>query len=77
MTGVISATFTPMTSSGTTPTTSSANPSYTYTTTNPATVGLSVTVQDTSQLDPAHSHVVKGVTNGITIQDGVDLRNYA
>jgi Tfp pilus assembly protein PilW len=43
----------------------------------PSSIQLMVSVKDVSQLDSEHSHVVPGVTNPITVQDGVSLRNYA
>jgi prepilin-type N-terminal cleavage/methylation domain-containing protein len=48
-----------------------------YSATNPAYVGLTVKVLDVSQLDNAvsPSRPAPGVSNWITLQDGVDLRN--
>ena len=43
----------------------------------PSSIQLSLSVRDISQLDSEHSHVVSGVTQPITVQDGVSLRNYA
>jgi hypothetical protein len=48
-----------------------------FSATNPAYVGITVKVLDVSQLDStsAPSHAVAGVSNWITVADGVDLRN--
>jgi prepilin-type N-terminal cleavage/methylation domain-containing protein len=43
--------------------------------TSPAFVGVAIRVQETSQLDSTGASQVRGVTNGVTLQDGVDLRN--
>jgi 3-deoxy-D-arabino-heptulosonate 7-phosphate (DAHP) synthase class II len=43
----------------------------------PSSIQLALAVQDTSQLDGEHTHLVTGVTNPITVRDGVSLRNYA
>jgi prepilin-type N-terminal cleavage/methylation domain-containing protein len=44
-----------------------------YTATNPAYVAITFKVLDVSQLDPSGAHAVDGITNPITLQDGVDL----
>jgi prepilin-type N-terminal cleavage/methylation domain-containing protein len=51
-----------------------AGPSYSAT--NPAYVGITLQVLDVSQLDntPSPSHVVRGISNWITVRDGVALR---
>jgi prepilin-type N-terminal cleavage/methylation domain-containing protein len=48
-----------------------------YDASNPAYVGITVKVLDVSQLDntASPSHSVPGVSNWITVQGGVDLRN--
>ena len=46
-----------------------------YSATSPAYVGITVKVLDVSQLDSTSSHAVSGVSNWITVQGGVDLRN--
>ena len=46
-----------------------------YSATNPAYVGISVKVLDTSQLDGSASHAVSGIASPITLQAGVDLLN--
>ncbi|MDQ6608090.1 MAG: type II secretion system GspH family protein [Actinomycetota bacterium] len=46
-----------------------------YSATNPAYVGITVKVLDVSQLDTSASHGVTGISNPITLQAGVDLRN--
>jgi prepilin-type N-terminal cleavage/methylation domain-containing protein len=48
-----------------------------YSAMNPAYVGITVKVLDVSQLDStgSPSHAVQGVSNWITVQGGVDLRN--
>jgi Tfp pilus assembly protein PilW len=66
--GVKSATFSPTSSSGT---------AMTLTATNPAYLGITLNVQDTSQLDRSQSTAVSGVSNPIVVQTGVDLRNFA
>jgi prepilin-type N-terminal cleavage/methylation domain-containing protein len=72
--GVQSATFTPIDSTGAVLASDAgtgSSPSY------PSSVNISLQVQDISQLDAQHSHVVQGVTNPITVQDGVSLRSYS
>jgi hypothetical protein len=44
---------------------------------DPAYIGIAVSVQVTSQLDALRTHATSGVTNPILIQTGVDLRNFA
>lgn len=41
---------------------------------NPVYVGVTLQVQDSSQLDSAHTQAVAGIANPITISDGIDLR---
>ena len=67
--GVKSATFSPLDSSGAT----LALP----TLTSPSYIGISLSVQVTSQLDPSQTRVAQGASNPITVQGGVDLRNQA
>jgi type IV pilus assembly protein PilW len=71
--GVKSATFSPLSSSGTALTLTATNPSY---------IGISLSVQVTSQLDStqvggayAPTHTPAGASNLIVVQGGVDLRN--
>jgi type II secretory pathway component PulJ len=74
LTGVQSATFTPIGSAGTVLASNAgtgSSPSY------PSTVDITLQAKDISQLDAGHSHVVRGISNPITIQDGVSLRNYS
>ena len=67
LTGVESATFNPYSAGAAI----AASPEY------PASIQLTLSVKDISQLDSEHTHVVTGVTNPITVQDGVSLRNYS
>jgi hypothetical protein len=45
--------------------------------TDPAYIGIALSVQVTSQLDAAQTHATPGVSNPILVQTGVDLRNFA
>ncbi len=45
--------------------------------TDPAYIGIALSVQVTSQLDAAQTHTTPGVSNPILVQTGVDLRNFA
>jgi prepilin-type N-terminal cleavage/methylation domain-containing protein len=45
--------------------------------TDPAYLGIALSVQVTSQLDAAQTHTTPGVSNPILVQTGVDLRNFA
>jgi hypothetical protein len=64
--------FSPLDASGNT--LGGAGPSYSAT--SPASVGITLQVLDVSQLDntSSPSHVVTGVSNWITVRDGVALR---
>jgi type II secretory pathway pseudopilin PulG len=64
--GVVSATFTPNDSGGATMMLPATNPSY---------VGVTLSVQVTSQLDAGRTHRVIGIGNPILVQSGIDLRN--
>lgn len=64
--GVNSATFAPTGPTGATMTLPATNPAY---------IGVSLSVQATSQLDTGQSHVATGDSNPILVQAGVDLRN--
>jgi Tfp pilus assembly protein PilW len=66
--GVQFATFSPKSSSGT---------SMTLPATDPAYVDVALSVQATSQLDTGQSHTATGVSNPVTVQTGIDLRNFA
>jgi hypothetical protein len=63
--------FAPVSSSGATLGGASAP----YTATNPAYVGITVSVLDLSQFDRTASHAVRGINNWVTLQAGVNLRN--
>jgi hypothetical protein len=67
--GVISATFTPYSSTGAVQTPLPA--------TNPAYVAITLSVQDTSAGNTTDTAVVQGISKPILIQTGVDLRNFA
>jgi Tfp pilus assembly protein PilV len=72
LTGVKSATFRPLASSGSELSSGAgANGSY------PSSILMTLSVKDISQLDREHSHTVEAVKNPIVVQDGVDLRNYS
>jgi hypothetical protein len=74
LTGVVSATFTPVGTAGTTLASGAgalSTPSY------PSTVDITLQVRVTSQLDASQTHTAAGVTNPITIQDGTALRSYS
>src|SRR5260370_508689 len=76
LTGVESASFTPYSAKGVTLASGAgasiaANPQY------PSSIALTLSVKDISQLDTQHTHLVAGVSNPITVQDGVALRNYS
>jgi type II secretory pathway pseudopilin PulG len=73
MSNVENITFAPV--DGTGSTLGGSGPSYTAS--NPAYVGITVMVLDTSQLDHSSSpsHAVPGINNWLTVQDGIDLRN--
>jgi type IV pilus assembly protein PilW len=74
LTGVKSATFTPLSASGTELASGAgvaSSPSY------PTSIRLMLSVKDISQQDRTQSHTVEAVKNAITVQDGVDLRNYS
>ena len=74
LSGVVSATFTPIGSTGATLVSGAgvaSTPSY------PSSVDISLSVQDTSQLDTAQTHVVRGVSNPIILQDGTALWSYS
>jgi prepilin-type N-terminal cleavage/methylation domain-containing protein len=73
MTGVENVTFAPL--DGTGSALGGSGPSYAAT--NPAYVGITVKVLDTSQLDHSSSpsQPVPGINNWLTLQDGIDLRN--
>jgi Tfp pilus assembly protein PilW len=46
------------------------------TTSSPGYLGISLSVQDISQSDSGATHSVRGISNPITLQDGVGLANY-
>jgi prepilin-type N-terminal cleavage/methylation domain-containing protein len=66
ITGVNSATFSAVSSSG---------GSLTLPATNPGYVNISLSVRATSQLDTTQTHAATGDANPILVQTGVDLRN--
>ncbi|MEA2159114.1 MAG: hypothetical protein QOD66_1494 [Solirubrobacteraceae bacterium] len=66
--GVNSITFSPTSSTGGALALPASDPAY---------IGIAVSVQVTSQLDALRTHATSGVTNPILIQTGVDLRNFA
>jgi prepilin-type N-terminal cleavage/methylation domain-containing protein len=78
LTGVGEATFSPYSAKGSLLPSGAgaaiaANPQY------PSSIELALSVEDISQLDTEHTHLVPGVSNQTTIvvQDGVSLRNYS
>jgi hypothetical protein len=71
ITNVQSVTFAPVDTSGN----ALGGGGPTYTASNPAYVGITLKVADISQLDRTGTHTVAGVTNPVTLQDGIDLRN--
>jgi hypothetical protein len=66
--GVNSITFSP---------TSSTGGALALPATDPAYIGIAVSVQVTSQLDTGRTHATSGISNPVLIQTGVDLRNFA
>jgi Tfp pilus assembly protein PilW len=66
ITGVNSATFTPTGSTGATMSLPATNPTY---------INVALSLQVTSQLDHAQTHVAQGVQNPVLVQGGIDLRN--
>jgi prepilin-type N-terminal cleavage/methylation domain-containing protein len=74
LTGVVSATFTPIGSSGTLLVSGAgalSAPSY------PASIDFTLSVQVTSQLDRGQTLSTVGVANPIILQDGTALRSYS
>jgi type II secretory pathway pseudopilin PulG len=76
LSGIESATLTPYSSKGSVLASGAgaaiaASPQY------PSSVQITLKVQDISQLDTEHTHVVPGVEKPIVVQDGVSLRNYS
>jgi prepilin-type N-terminal cleavage/methylation domain-containing protein len=74
LTGVSSANFTPISSSGATLASNAgtgSSPSY------PSAFDIALQVKVISQLDAGQTHVAAGITSAITVQDGVTLRNYS
>lgn len=72
--GVSSAAFTPIGSGGTALASNAgtgSTPSY------PVSIQIELQVKDISQLDTSQTHIVTGITNPITVQDGVALRDYS
>ena len=72
--GVESASFKPYGSSGVELATGAgvaSSPTY------PSSILVSLTVKQISQQDGGQTHTVTGAANPITVQDGVDLRNYS
>jgi Tfp pilus assembly protein PilW len=65
ITGVQSASFTGYDSTGA------------VTTSNPDSIAVTLTLNDISQLDTGGTHTVSGISNPITIQTTIDLRNFA
>jgi prepilin-type N-terminal cleavage/methylation domain-containing protein len=47
------------------------------TTSNPDAVAVTLTLNDISQLDTSGTHTVSGISNPITLQTTIDLRNFA
>lgn len=47
------------------------------TTSNPDSIAVTLTLNDISQLDSGGTHTVAGISNPITIQTTIDLRNFA
>ncbi len=66
--GVISLAFSP---------TSSTGSALSLPATDPAYIGIALSVQATSQLDSTQTHTTPGISNPILVQTGVDLRNFA
>ncbi len=74
ITGVQSATFSPVDSSGTSHILSpTANSSFS----NPASVAITLNLQVVSQADSSGSHTVSGTGNTVTISTTADLRNFS
>jgi hypothetical protein len=72
--GVSAATFTPIGSSGAALASNAgtgSSPTY------PSSIQIELQVKDISQLDAGQTHTVTGITNPITVQDGVALSDYS